>query len=306
MAIQKAAIIGRGALGLLYGDLIARSLGPDAVEYVMDDARFERHQGEALTIDGAPCRVKTIPSQDATPVDLVILATKATGLAGALDVAEGLVGPRTRIVSLLNGIMSEGRAAARFGWKNTVISVAQGMDATFIEGELTYAHPGEIRFGAASETAPETVSDVADFYARAGIAYVVESDIRHRLWTKFVLNVGINQTCMVYGGTYGSASQPSSEQNRSFIAAMREARAVANAEGIDVTEEDLTSMAGLVSSMRPTGMPSMAQDRINKRRTEVEEFAGTILRLAREHDLRVPQNEFLYQRIRQIEKGYED
>jgi ketopantoate reductase len=168
MAIQKAAIIGRGALGLLYGDLIARGLGSDAVEYVMDDARFERHQGEALTINGAPCRVKTIPSQDASPTDLVILATKATGLAGTLVVAEDLVGPRTRVVPLLNGTTSEERVAARFGWKNTVISVAQGMDATFIEGELTYAHPGEVRFGAASGTAQETVSDVADFYARVG------------------------------------------------------------------------------------------------------------------------------------------
>nr|WP_232364371.1 2-dehydropantoate 2-reductase [Thermophilibacter immobilis] len=160
---------------------MARSLGPDAVEYVMDGARFERHQGEALAINGVPCRVKTIPSQDASPTDLVILATKATGLAGTLVVAEDLVGPRTRVVPLLNGTTSEERVAARFGWKNTVISVAQGMDATFIEGELTYAHPGEVRFGAASGTAQETVSDVADFYARVGMRETRPEDAAERV-----------------------------------------------------------------------------------------------------------------------------
>lgn len=46
----------------------------------------------------------------------------------------------------------------------------------------------------------------------------------------------------------------------------------------------------------------MAQDRIAQRKTEVEEFAGTICRLAVKHDIQVPQNDWLYQRIRDIEK----
>ena len=304
MAIERVAILGRGAVGLLYGSLIEKNLGPQAVEYVMDDARFARHAGELPTVNGEPCRVRTVPASEATPVDLVILAIKAPGMPEALDTMERLVGPRTAIASLVNGVTSEERIAERFGWERTVLSVAQGMDAVFIGSDMTYSHPGEIRFGAAPGTAAGVVADVADLYARAGIPYVVETDIRHRMWTKLMLNVGINQVCMVYGGTYGSASEPGSEQNRCFVAAMREALAVARAEGVDVTEEDLVQMAQLVASLDPAGMPSMAQDRINEKPTEVEEFSGTVIRLAERHGLLVPTNRWLYEHIRELEAGF--
>ena len=51
-------------------------------------------------------------------------------------------------------------------------------------------------------------------------------------------------------------------------------------------------------------MPSMAQDRINHKLTEVEEFAGTIIRLAEQHDILVPTNRWLYDRIRTIEASW--
>lgn len=308
MQIQRAAIIGKGAVGLLYGSLIARNVGPDAVEYVMDDDRLARHAADAVTINGDPCRIRTVDAStaaDEDPVDLLILAIKATGLEQALATMESCVGPQTRIISLLNGITSEEAIARRFGWKNTVLSVAQGMDAVFIDGALTYTHPGEIRLGPAPETAPGVVDQIADFLARAGIAHVVEADIRRRQWVKFMLNVGLNQTCMVYAGTYGSIAAPG-EQNRSFIAAMREAIAVAHAEGVDLDEEDLLQMVAMVESLDPAGMPSMAQDRINCKRSEVEQFAGTIIRLADRHGILVPQNRYLYDRVAQIEAAYMD
>ena len=55
MQINKVAFIGKGGVGLLYGSMIARALGDDAVEYVMDDARFERHANDAPTVNGKPC-----------------------------------------------------------------------------------------------------------------------------------------------------------------------------------------------------------------------------------------------------------
>lgn len=301
MDIKHVAIIGRGAVGILYGSMIEKNIGANAVEFVMDDERYARHAGEVPIINGEPCTIRTIPASAADPVDLVILAVKATGLETALDTMEHLVDDNTRIISLLNGITSEERIAERFGWNHTVLSVAQGMDAVFIDGTLTFTHTGEIRFGAAEDTAPGVVDDIADLFARAQITHVIEPDIRRRQWVKLMLNVGINQTCMAFGGTYGTAGVPGSEQNRCFVAAMREALAVAWAEGVDVTEADLTQMAEIITTLDPNGMPSMAQDRINHKPTEVEQFSGTVIRLAERHGILVPTNRWLYQRIREIE-----
>lgn len=303
MSIERVAIIGKGAVGLLYGSLIAQNVGEDAVEYVMDDERFARHRDDSVTINGSPCTMRTVPASAAQPADLVILAIKATGMEGALKTMRSCAGPRTRIISLLNGITSEELIAQRFGWERTVLSVAQGMDAVYIDGALTYTHPGEIRLGPASATAAGVVDEVAAFFARAGIAHVVEDDIRRRMWVKLMLNVGVNQTCMVYGGTYGSVSAPG-EQNRCFVAAMREVIAVARAEGVELTEADLSQMADLMASIDPAGMPSMAQDRINRKVSEVELFSGTIIRLAERHGILVPQNRYLYERVAQIEAEY--
>ncbi len=304
MQINKVTFIGKGGVGLLYGSMIAQALGNDAVEYVMDDTRFERHAGDALTVNGKPCELKSVRASEATPADLVILTVKTTGLDQALKTMERVVGPNTLIASLCNGITSEQKIAERFGWEHTVLGICQGMDAVFLNGELTFTNAGEIRFGAAAGTELATVTAIDELYTRCGIAHTVESDIAHRMWAKLMLNDGINQTCMAYGGTYGSATEPGSEQRRCFVSAMRETLAVANAEGIELTEADLTQMVHLIEGIDPTGMPSMAQDRIAQRKTEVEEFAGTICRLAVKHDIQVPQNDWLYQRIRDIEKSW--
>lgn len=289
MQINKVAFIGKGGVGLLYGSMIAKALGNDAVEYVMDDTRFERHANDALTVNGKPCDLTSVRASEATPADLVILTVKTTGLDQALKTMERVVGPNTLIASLCNGITSEQKIAERFGWEHTVLGICQGMDAVFLNGALTFTNAGEIRFGAAAGTNPATITAIDELYTRCGIAHTVEDDIAHRMWAKLMLNDGINQTCMAYGGTYGSATEPGSEQRRCFVSAMRETLAVANAEGVELTEADLTQMVHLIEGIDPAGMPSMAQDRIARRKTEVDEFAGTICRLAAKHDIQAPQ-----------------
>ena len=137
MQINKVAFIGKGGVGLLYGSMIARALGNDAVEYVMDDTRFERHAGDALTVNGKPCDLTSVRASEATPADLVILTVKTTGLDQALKTMERVVGPNTLIASLCNGITSEQKIAERFGWEHTVLGICQGMDAVFLNGALT-------------------------------------------------------------------------------------------------------------------------------------------------------------------------
>ena len=106
MQINKVTFVGKGGVGLLYGSMIAKALGNDAVEYIMDDARFERHANDALTVNGKHCALKSIRASEATPADLVILTVKTTGLDQAIQTMEHIVGPNTLIASLCNGITS--------------------------------------------------------------------------------------------------------------------------------------------------------------------------------------------------------
>ena len=89
-----------------------------------------------------------------------------------------------------------------------------------------------------------------------------------------------------------------------MIAAMREVRAVAELEGVKVTEQDLNFYVDLLKTLSPEGMPSMAQDRINKKASEVDMFAGSMIEMAEEHNIQVPANRYLYERVKEIEKEY--
>ncbi len=302
--IRKTAIIGMGALGLLYGDQIARALGPEAVAFVMDPERRERYRGKRFTCNGEEKRFRMVSWKEAEPADLVMVAVKSGGLTEALDTMASSVGPDTVILSVMNGISSEEILARRYGWNRVLYCVAQGMDAMRDGSRLRYTQVGQLCIGAAREEQRPALARTAEFFRSIRLPFTEEADILHRLWGKLMLNVGINQTCMAYGTTYSGALAPGTEANRTLLAAMREVIALANAEGVDLTEKDLDEYIGILRTLSPDGIPSMAQDAAARRPSEVELFAGTVIPMAERHGLPVPANRFLYRRIREMEAGY--
>jgi len=71
-----------------------------------------------------------------------------------------------------------------------------------------------------------------------------------------------------------------------------------------VTEDDLDEYLRLMDTLSPEGMPSMRQDGLARRPSEVELFSGTVLRLAAKHGLDTPVNAALYREIRAMEAQY--
>ena len=299
------AIVGKGALGLLYGSRAAQALGPGHVAYAMDADRIRRHAADAYTVNGEPVDLPDRTPEEVGPVDLVMVAVKNLALPAALDLMAPLVGPDTCIVSVLNGISSEEAIAARYGWDRIVMCVAQGMDAMRFGTALTYSKYGKLHIGMLPQTPQATFDAVRAVFEAADLPYLVEEDITYRLWAKFMLNVGINQTCAAYQISYSEVvADELSEYFRTYVSAMREVIAVAAAEGVTIPESELTGMVALERTLDPGGTPSMGQDVINHNPTEVDTFAGEVMRRAARHGIYVPVNAFLYQRIREIEATY--
>lgn len=302
--ITHTAIVGMGALGMLFGSIIMEHLGPDSVSFVMDEERLERHKEDVYKINGKPVEFRKISSAEAMPCDLLLVAVKYTGLAEALDVMNSSVGPETIIISLLNGIDSEEIIGARYGEDRIIHAVAQGMDAMHFGSEVVYTKPGQLRIGITDPAKQQILAQVTSFFDRSGVPYAAEADIMQRLWSKFMVNVGVNQTCMVYGVGYGKAMEHGSAAYMTLVGAMREVVLLAAAEGIALSEKDIIEYIALLKTFDPEATPSMGQDWINRRPSEVEMFAGKILKLAKKHQIPVPANEFLYRRVHEIEKEY--
>ncbi len=305
--IDSAGIVGMGALGLLYADIITGNLGEGHAAFLMDAERLKRYKSRTFTVNGREVRFPMLcmdSKEGAKPFDLIIAAVKYPGLESALEIMAPAVGEHTVIISLLNGISSEEIIGRRFGGHHVLHAVAQGMDAMRFGPALTYSKKGQLCVGMDSPEKRGMLDALEDFLQRSGIDYCEEGDIRRRLWGKFMLNVGINQTCMVYGIGYGKALEKGSAAAMTFISAMREVILLSHCEGVDLREEDLEQYVSLVQTLDPQATPSMGQDRLNRKPSEVESFAGTVIRLARKHGLAVPANEFLYAQVKAIESGY--
>ena len=206
--IQTTAIVGMGALGLLYGNQIAAELGTSAVRFIADKDRIKKYREMNFTVNGERRSFPVEDCETAAPADFIIVAVKYNALPAALDTMKHCVGPDTTIISVMNGISSEQIIGERYGHEKVLYTIAQGMDAMKFGAALTYTKFGELRIGVQTPDQADRLKAMTDFLDRAKIAYVAEDDILHRLWGKFMLNVGVNQTCMAYETTYSGTLTP--------------------------------------------------------------------------------------------------
>ena len=301
--IKTVGLIGLGAVGALYAERLLNT-GAD-VRIIVDEARRARYARDGVYVNGKRVDFPYVTPKEAAPVDLLMIVTKEGGLLSAMETASGFVGEDTLIISLLNGVTSEGIVAQRFGGKNVLYSVAQGMDAVKEGNRLTYVHPGRIVLG---EREPGEISArvqrVADYMNAHGVCVTPVNDMVRRQWGKLMLNVGLNQACMVYECDYGGVQRPGAARE-TMLAAMREAQKIAGLEGHAITDEEFDEWVALLDSFAPEGKPSMRQDGEAHRKSEVELFAGTMVRLAKKHGAEAPVNRWLYDRVRQMEAEYE-
>lgn len=304
--INKIAIVGMGALGIMYGDFFSNAKTDAEVSFLVDDKRAKRYAGRTVLCNGRECSFQiesgTEPEQAA---DLLIFAVKATALEEAIRTAGAYVGENTVILSVLNGISSEEIIGDALGHEHMLYCVAQGMDAVKLGNELTYAHMGQLYLGYPKDEPEKEVMlrAVTELFDSISFPYTVEEDIMRRLWCKWMLNVGVNQVVMVTEGNYGTVQRPG-EARDMMMAAMREVILLAECAGVSVTDEDLDGYMKLTDTLNPEGMPSMRQDGIEKRASEVELFAGTVIRKAEQYGIDVPVNRKLYRSVKEMEAQY--
>jgi len=303
--IKTVAIIGLGALGILYGNQLSKGMPGENLRIIADSERITKYETEKIYSNGSPCDFQYMtPEEKCNPADLILFTVKYQGLQAAIKAVSNQVGENTIILSALNGITSEAIIGKTYGMENILYCVAQGMDAVKIRNRLNYAHMGMLVFGEKKTGEISTkVQAVASFFDRVKLPYQIDTEMYKRLWGKFMLNVGVNQTVAVQEGNYGDIQREGPARD-TMILAMREVIALSEKEGINLTEEDLNYWLRVLSTLSSQGKPSMRQDLEARRFSEVELFAGTVLELGKKHRLPTPVNQDLYEKIRLLESRY--
>lgn len=304
MKIKTVGIVGRGALGMMFGSIIQENAEPGTLSFVIDAQRREAYRSQGVQVNGHPFTFEyRTAGEGVEPSDLLMFAVKAGDLEQAMEEAAPFVGEHTILMSLLNGVTSEELLGERFGKERVLYTVAQGMDAVREGKDLTYANVGVLCFGEKNGEWSDKVEAVAEFFHRVKVPYEIRKDMPHHLYSKLMLNTGVNQTVAIYEGDYGTIQREGAPRQE-MLAAMREVISVAAAEGIDLGEEDVDYWLKVLATLNPQGKPSMRQDLEQGRKSEVELFAGTICRLGDVHGIDTPVNDYFYKRIKEMEASF--
>lgn len=303
MKIEKVTLIGLGAMGVFFAPRLSEKLGA-GFRILADGSRKERLEHRGVTVNEVNYRFPIItPDMEGDPADLVIIAVKGYDLPQAIQDIRNQVGENTLILSVLNGVESEKQVAEVYGADHVLYSYMR-ISVVMKDGKTNFdPDKGSIHFGDLKNN-PDSFSPrvlaVKELFDACGIGYKIDEDMERGLWFKFMCNVGENMTCAMFGVPFG-AFQKSADANYFRTAAMWEVIRVANKLGVGIGQSDIDRQEHSIGRIPYNNKPSTLQDLEAGKRTEVDMFAGTVVRLGKEVGVETPVCEMFLHGIHLIE-----
>lgn len=300
--INKVYISGLGAIGSSYAAKLYET-DPELVTVIADRKRIERYCEQGVQVNGKSYPFRYLEQEiTGETADLILIAVKQHQLDESIRAIRNFVGEKTIILSLLNGISSEELVGKEFGMEKMLYSFVVGTDAVRKGTNTTFSKLGKIVFGEKNNSEySEKVLLVKDLFERTGIPYEIPVNMLKELWWKFMMNVGINQVSALLKAPYGVFQKNGDARELMEMASMEVIR-ISEKAGIHLSAEDLQNSIKVINTLAPDGKTSMLQDVEAGRKTEVEIFAGTVVKLGREYGVATPVNEFLLKAIRTMEQ----
>ena len=337
--MTRIAIVGAGAVGGYVGGFMARD-GRDVTLIDAWPAHIEKIRADGLRLEGATpedCfttrpqalhinQVESLSRQE--PIDIAIVSTKSYDTEWATMLARPLLSPQGFVVSLQNSINEE-RIAALVGWGKVV-----GCIASSIAVELEA--PGLIRRNAQRGGDAYTVFRAGEPHGRitprleqfvdmvkSADSAKATSNLWGERWSKLVINSMRNGMAAVTG-LCGNENDRREMSRRLAIRLAGEGVKVGRALGYDIEpilklnpdkfvaaaeggNEALGEVEEVIleqTKRRGEGQrPSMGQDMIKGRKTEIEFLNGLVAAKGREVGIPTPVNDKMVALVKKVERG---
>jgi 2-dehydropantoate 2-reductase len=199
--MNDIAIIGAGAVGCFYGAKIA-SAGYRVKFLMRSDYQVVRCSG--LTIKSIWGDFHLTPDvynrpEEIGPVDLVICALKTTSLDEARPLLAPVVGPRTRIVALMNGLGVEEKLAEWFDARQILGGLAFTCINRLGPGQIHHLDYGHVLISHMQGDMAAT-EQVADVFRKGGIQTSTSDSLKKARWQKLCWNIPYNTLSITAGG----------------------------------------------------------------------------------------------------------
>jgi 2-dehydropantoate 2-reductase len=294
---MDVAVLGSGAMGTLFGARLA--LAGHRVSMIDIDqvllAKLNRH-GLCLEADDGVHRVAVragVARDFKAPVDLLVVFTKSMHSQAAMADAAHLLNARTLVLTVQNGLGNVEAIEAHVPRER----IARGMTNLPVDlqgpGHAASHGIGEVRIFGASGAPDARITALARTLEATGLCCVVDESVLAAIWEKVAFNAALNAIAALTRLSVGAiGSHPRGVALARSAAA--EALRVAVACGVEVDQARVDAALDHAFDQHRDHLPSMLQDVLAGRRTEVDHINGAIIAEADRRGVEAPVNRTLH------------
>ncbi len=306
---MKIVVLGSGAIGSLYGAFLS-TISTNEVILVGRNPHVAAIRKKGLSIKGIMGeRVFHLRAVDdvseVTDADLILLTTKTYDTITAAKSARHLINNGTYIMLIQNGLGTEKLVA-------DALDTTRVLRATTCMGALRTA-PGVVvatgcgltEIGSRYSKNYDFVKLVTEMLRECGFDVRSSTNIEGVVWTKTLVNAGINPVGALTGFTNGEVYK-SPKLRKLVIQLVEEAVKIVDALGVELTTEDPVRYTLGTAKATGNNINSMLQDLRAGKRTEIDSITGEIIRLGKELGIPTPSSEVVYALIKAIESKHLD
>lgn len=303
---MKISIIGAGAMGSLYGGKLSAA-GADVVLYDINKEHVEAVNSGGLHIeDLATGEVETVhPRASADPnavegSDYIVVFVKSTATDAVGRQFAGLTGQDSIVITLQNGVGNDKVLERHFGPERTAAGVtSQG--ATFLgPGKIRHAGKGPTHLCMLNKQ-NHTLGPLVDAMNLAEFETHIEENIENLIWSKLVINIGINALTALTGLKNGGLLEHD-ETKRLVKSLVEEAVEVVEAKGLELTYPSPLEMVYTVCEKTGGNRSSMLQDFDRNSRTEIDFINYALVQEGEALGIPLPVNETVSLLVKTLDK----
>ena len=303
---MKVCVLGSGAMGSSIGGLLA---GAGSEIYLIDTwaehVNVMNSQGLKLRVGSSDRIVKVRAATDCRGIgqaDLIIVLVKSFNTREAIENAGPIIGDKTVIMSLQNGLGNEEIIEEVVGKEHMLGGRTFAGGSVLAPGHVVANTTGKHTYiGELDGTTTQRVIRIAEEFKRAGLLITVSSNIIGIMWDKLLVNVATGALCGItrlpYGGLY---KMP--ELMDCALEAVAEGIAVAEAIGVKLSTKNpkeawFKASEGLPGDFKPSILQSLEKGL----RTEIDFINGAVVRCGEKCKVPTPVNKTLVAGIKGIE-----
>ncbi len=275
---QNVLVLGAGAMGCYFAARLVES-GAKVTLIDIDQARIDHLNADGLSVtDDSGTRIVRVKASRAELVhgaaSLIVVFTKGMHTRSAMQSVAHLVAPYTAALTLQNGLGNPEMIAEVVASQRVMFGVTDVPADLDPPAKVHSMGKGKSAFWTLDGVDMSLLAETEALLAAAGLTATVTIDAQVAVWEKVAFNAALNALAAILEFTVGQLDTPDARAIATSI--VDETLAVAMRLGIDV---DLNRIMGRIDYALTTHgghKPSMLQDMLAGRRTEIDLINGAI------------------------------